>query len=731
MLQVIPTASDEFLLPDYFLLPVMKIPLLVYFATSLVRSFDQEKNKHSSSAEEENGLAQVEARLVEHRNQELKYCEKIRVLEFNTESRANSSKDLDNLLKSQRLDKNKEGLGYSVVPPPPTQIYSPPKKDLSWTGVPEFADDTITDYSRPSPAIKSTSDDVQNKNTFDTKTEASPSTISPKPFIKFVKTTDKPTENKTDKVETTKKPAVKYAELYRKPSKGSKVRGNQRNWNNLKFHQLGTNFVMKKKACFNCGDFDHLAYDCCKWVKKGTSRPHNNTHKSMPPRPAIHRPYRPPIRPTRPNTNVATRSNVNNARTQTTQDLMVILIQRVKMLERELKARTLHTKIQKVNRGRSTSVMAWVPKKMQHQVYERIVGNKMLQVIPTASDEFPLLDYFPLPVMKIPLLVYFANVSAKEFPWLVHFTTARRKLDTTYSMEVDTSYQVIDQNNVLELIQEDNTHPFENTSERHDEVEPTKVEPHSMEVPSRRSRRISQTHNRYDPKFDKWLDAMNIEMQSIKDNQVWCLIDLPHNGRIIRSKWLFKKKTNMDGNLHTFKARRVAKGYTQTYGVGEATYILGIKITRDRSERLIALSESTYFDKKILKKFKIENSKHGSVPCKRSLTIEIPKEQKHLVRAVDGKSAKDVMPSNQRPMEMLCDSAYAIEIANDPRIIKGARHYQRKYHYIREVIRDGEIILKKVHIDDNLVDPFTKPMPYNKHFKHAMAIGVCPTSSLI
>nr|GFD34345.1 hypothetical protein [Tanacetum cinerariifolium] len=68
-----------------------------------------------------------------------------------------ASKDLDNLIESQRADKNKEGLGYSVVPPPPAQIYSSTKKDLSWTGLLEFADDTVTDYSRPSPTMESTS----------------------------------------------------------------------------------------------------------------------------------------------------------------------------------------------------------------------------------------------------------------------------------------------------------------------------------------------------------------------------------------------------------------------------------------------------------------------------------------------------------------------------------------------------------------------------------------------
>ncbi|GKD84371.1 hypothetical protein Tco_1355525 [Tanacetum coccineum] len=39
-----------------------------------------------------------------------------------------------------------------------------------------------------------------------------------------------------------------------------------------------------------------------------------------------------------------------------------------------------------------------------------------------------------------------------------------------------------------------------------------------------------------DPESDKWLDAINAKKQSMKDNQVWCLVDLPPNGRIIGSK---------------------------------------------------------------------------------------------------------------------------------------------------------------------------------------------------
>nr|GEX98806.1 hypothetical protein [Tanacetum cinerariifolium] len=75
------------------------------------------------------------------------------------------------------------------------------------TGLPEFADDTVTDYSRPSPTMKSTSGDDQNKNPSVFETVASP--ITPKPFIKFVKPKDSQFKSKIDETETPKKPLVK------------------------------------------------------------------------------------------------------------------------------------------------------------------------------------------------------------------------------------------------------------------------------------------------------------------------------------------------------------------------------------------------------------------------------------------------------------------------------------------------------------------------------------------
>ena len=56
--------------------------------------------------------------------------------------------------------------------------------------------------------------------------------------------------------------------------------------------------------------------------------------------------------------------------------------------------------------------------------------------------------------------------------------------------------------------------------------------------------------------------------------------------------------------------------------LGEAAYILGIKIYRDRSRNLIALSQSTYIDK-ILKRFKMETTKRGFTPMMKNCNLSM------------------------------------------------------------------------------------------------------------
>ncbi|GJS56167.1 retrotransposon protein, putative, ty1-copia subclass [Tanacetum coccineum] len=212
--------------------------------------------------------------------------------------------------------------------------------------------------------------------------------------------------------------------------------------------------------------------------------------------------------------------------------------------------------------------------------------------------------------------------------------------------------------------------------------------------------------------------------------------------------------------------------------LGEATFILGIKIYRDRS--------------------KMDNSKHGNIHMQERLDLnktpgastpeEVKREPhwtavetilKYLrntkdmflvyggnpeaelqVGAVDWKSSKQsttsmsateaeyiaaseavwirkfilglgIVPTINEPIKMFCDYSAALHFANELGVQKGARHYHIKYHYVRECIELGEIKLLLFHTDNNLADPFTKALSKGKLTQHARSMGLCLASSFM
>ena len=72
---------------------------------------------------------------------------------------------------------------------------------------------------------------------------------------------------------------------------------------------------------------------------------------------------------------------------------------------------------------------------------------------------------------------------------------------------------------------------------------------------------------------DKWMIAMQEEMESLHKNMTWDLVRLPKGKKAIRCKWVFKKKKGTPGVENArYKARLVAKGYSQIPGV-DFTYV--------------------------------------------------------------------------------------------------------------------------------------------------------------
>ncbi|GJW52222.1 ribonuclease H-like domain, reverse transcriptase, RNA-dependent DNA polymerase [Tanacetum coccineum] len=65
----------------------------------------------------------------------------------------------------------------------------------------------------------------------------------------------------------------------------------------------------------------------------------------------------------------------------------------------------------------------------------------------------------------------------------------------------------------------------------------------------------------------KWIEAMEIELDSINKNNTWTLTTLPTNHKAIGLKWVFKTKRDAKGEIIKYKARLVAKGYVQEQGI--------------------------------------------------------------------------------------------------------------------------------------------------------------------
>ncbi|GKC84402.1 hypothetical protein Tco_1140119 [Tanacetum coccineum] len=94
-------------------------------------------------------------------------------------------------------------------------------------------------------------------------------------------------------------------------------------------------------------------------------------------------------------------------------------------------------------------------------------------------------------------------------------------------------------------------------------------------------------------------------------------------------------------------------------------------------------------------------------------------------------SGLGIVPTINEPIKMFCYNSAALHFANEPGVQRGARHYHRRYHYVRESVALGEIKFLKVHTDDNLADPFTKALPNGKLTQHARSMGLRLASSLM
>ena len=93
---------------------------------------------------------------------------------------------------------------------------------------------------------------------------------------------------------------------------------------------------------------------------------------------------------------------------------------------------------------------------------------------------------------------------------------------------------------------------------------------------------VDEEPNSYEEAAQKkeLVEAMTEEYQLIMKNDVWDIVPKPENKSVVSLKWIYKIKHAADGSIEKYKARFVARGFSQKEGIDyEQTFILVARYT--------------------------------------------------------------------------------------------------------------------------------------------------------
>uniref|UniRef100_A0A2N9I6P9 CCHC-type domain-containing protein n=1 Tax=Fagus sylvatica TaxID=28930 RepID=A0A2N9I6P9_FAGSY len=277
-----------------------------------------------------------------------------------------------------------------------------------------------------------------------------------------------------------------------------------------------------------------------------------------------------------------------------------------------------------------------------------------------------------------------------------------------------------------------------------------------------------------------WYNAMKEEMNSMKSNGVWDLVELPNGVKAIGS-------TNDKGLLHEVK-QFLSKNFDMK-DMGEASYVIGIKIHRDRFQASVApIVKGDRFNLNQCPKNDLEREQMKNIPyasavgslmyaqvCTRlTLTLHVAvgmlgryqsdpgldhwrAAKKVMSGAVSWRSAKQtltatstmeaefvscfeatshgvwlksfisglrIMDSISRPLRMYCDNSAAVFMAKNNKSGSRSKHIDIKYLAIRERIKEKKVVIEHVSTKLMIADPLTKGMPPLKFKDHVAKMGL-------
>ncbi|KAK1603597.1 hypothetical protein QYE76_016371 [Lolium multiflorum] len=274
---------------------------------------------------------------------------------------------------------------------------------------------------------------------------------------------------------------------------------------------------------------------------------------------------------------------------------------------------------------------------------------------------------------------------------------------------------------------------------------------------------------------EKWVGAMQEEMQSLEKNGTWDVVHLPKQKKVVRCKWIFKRKEGLSPNEPPrFKARLVAKGFSQIPGVdyndvfspvvkhSSIRAFFGIVAMHDLELEQLDVKTAWYLrgtSKACLRFGRIgeglagyvDSDYAGDLDKRRSLTgyvftvggcavswkatlqdavAQSTTEAEYMAIAEAGKEAVWLkglyaeLCGDNSCIKLFSDSQSAIYLTKDQMFHERTKHIDIKYHAIRDVVAKGKVKVCKISTHDNPADMMTKPVPVSKFELCSSLVGI-------
>ena len=90
-----------------------------------------------------------------------------------------------------------------------------------------------------------------------------------------------------------------------------------------------------------------------------------------------------------------------------------------------------------------------------------------------------------------------------------------------------------------------------------------------------------------------------------------------------------------------------------------------------------------------------------------------------------------IMDSIARPLRILCDNNIVVFYTKNNKTSKGSKHLKLKCPTIRDLVKDGSIVVKHVDIDSMLVDPMTKGLKPVVFIQHVENMGIVSSFDML